>query len=311
MVSVYFDNLMLQESDLAEALIAHGYVIIRKCYKRKDFLDIAEMLGGIQGHARADVSGVVGDGSSASEDWKEAEDEYIGTLEGELKPHTDGAYLNGLTWKNGSLGRVLPPALVAIQCVEQAGYGGENVLIDLQPVTKSLLSEDPDVFNILSTRGAASFCRDDQIAVDLSIFDEVEKGRFYVRYNSDRFMYLPDWSRKAVSYLNEQYIQNHTYRIPIRLDYGEVLLIDNTRMLHSRNSFKLTTKQTSRKIRRLWILNHNFDRLNNLDRVEASHRSLDHFTAYLPVEKSISTSSSSKLFDFQKKLGIKLLGYQL
>ncbi|MEM7063409.1 MAG: TauD/TfdA family dioxygenase [Cyanobacteria bacterium P01_B01_bin.77] len=308
MVSVSFDNLVLQNgiSDVTKSLIAHGYAVVKKCYERKDFLALAEMLGGVQGHARADEYGLVGDGSSVSESWKKAENEYIGTLDGELKPHTDGAYLNGLTWKNGSLRRVLPPALVAIQCVEQAESGGENVLIDLQQVTKSLLNDSPDVFKMLSKRGSVSFCRDDQIAVDLSIFDEVEKGRFYVRYNSDRFMYLPDWSREAVEYFNEHYIKNQNYRISIPLAYGEVLLIDNTRMLHSRNSFKLTANQTSRKIKRLWILNRNSDKL---DCVEASHRSLDHFTAYLPVQKSISTSNSSKLFDFQKKLGIKLLGY--
>ena len=305
-VEVSFNGCVSERSlsDVISLIGSNGYAIVSGCYGRENFIAFAKHLGKIQAHVRADVDGIVGDGKSVSDEWKEAVDEYVGTFKGELHPHTDGAYLNGLYWQGHALKRVLPPALVAIQCVEQAGKGGDNILVDLEPIVNEMRSKCPHIFKLLSTKGSASFCRDKQFAVDVSIFEKRGDNRIYTRYTSDRFMYLPDWSKSAVRYFHDTYIQEslESENCRFSLSEGQVLLIDNARMLHSRTSF-----QKKRKIRRLWINNFSEEKLTNLNSVKASHRCLDSFRGYLPVENTEENKSSkSSGFILSQQLGIRL-----
>lgn len=293
-----------ERSNLLLSLNTYGYVVVNNCYTRDSLLSLAETFGEIQLHNRADSDGIVGsNGSSISQEWKQNEKEYIGTLKGKLLPHTDGAYLNGLSWREGALRRVLPPSIVILQCVEQANIGGENTLIDMQPIAQELRLENPKAFQVLSQRGSASFCRDGDIAVDMSIFEEISPNHLQVRYNSNRFMYSPQWARDSVTYLHNKYINQEKYKQSIRLQDGEVLVIDNTRMLHGRNSFSLKHTQITRAMRRLWVAQYNSDALTNSQGLEATHKVLNKFSSYLPLTRSIS--NQSPLLSYSS-LGIKL-----
>ncbi len=279
------------ERAIVNNIVDNGYCLVRGV-GTEDFLPMATKLGDIQFHPKADERGVVGEGDSKSNRWKKNANEYIGHKREAISPHTDGSFLNTMTSSGFGLKRVLPPALIVIQCLQDGGSEAPvmNTIVDLSAVLKELKVHDLNVFSILSTPGCVSFFRDDQKAVDVSIFKKNGKGKLHVRYNAGRFMYYPKWSEKAILHFHNQYVLNPRFHQEFCLKRGDIAIIDNLRILHARDEIQLFHSTSARKIRRVWISQKDADFLRNIPSERPTHSVLEDSDSYLPIERNEKNS---------------------
>jgi alpha-ketoglutarate-dependent taurine dioxygenase len=291
-----------------------GFCVLRAWDTQTETLKtIANLFGDIQSHIRADSAGVVGGGEPVDSTWKEHRGEYQGLTEEEFGPHTDGSFLDGaLPLEGGGLVRIGPPKMVLLQCVRAAGEGGTNLVIDSQPILEEILLTKASLAKTLLTRGCITFCRDDQLALDCPVYEHVSDGRFRVRFRLDAKAYAPAWSIDALRELHDTYYRNPRYATSVALSPGDILIMDNFRVLHGREAFKPDTSATgSRKLRRVWINNDDAPVLANANRELATHRGLDPYVPYRAIANSgpacVPVRGGSRLSDQARAVAHKLL----
>ena len=149
-------------------------------------------------------------------------------------PHTDGAYLNGVLFDGASAQRILPPKLVLLQCVEPAQKGGDNILYDGKKILLSVHQKEPCLLPFLFDKYSISLTHGSVTATDVPVFKKLNNGSFIIRYSYDGGMVVSEKSKEAIEHFNQKFI------IPeasIKLKKGDIIIIDNHRMLHSREFF--------------------------------------------------------------------------
>jgi hypothetical protein len=278
-----------------------GFALLEPWESSPEILaEVCSHFGVIQRHIRSDERGFV-DVKPAKP--TEAIDGavYFGTKSARFEPHTDGSYLHGLRMEKQGVVRVTPPKLIALQCIEPANEGGENFLIDMQAVVRDLVKEEPLHAAILFRDGAVSFCRDDQIAMDFPLFKKVGKSAFAVRFRSDEMTYVQHWAFPSISHLQKNYLRNEKYTVRLRLERNQILIVDNTRMLHGREDIPASPENLKRHLRRAWIADDNRSILLNFTDRAYSHRAFQGYEQYGTVGATGSRPKKIRL-----KLGIKL-----
>jgi alpha-ketoglutarate-dependent taurine dioxygenase len=269
--------------EITDHLAKHGYAILEAWDSESSTLkEVSEQFGNVQSHIRADANGLVGISTDTivNREWENFRSEYSGITSEEFLPHTDGSYLHGLIYRDGHYIQLLPPKMLLLQCWQSAVSGGANVLIDVQRVYQDLARENPAHFRILSTKGCVTYCRDDQIAVDRAVFDELDDGTIMLRFRYDSTAYVADWAIEAFHGLQNVYFANPKYQSRLTLAKGQIFVIDNYRMLHGRDSFSNGNAGQERKMRRVWLA---YDRLPTLCNAANEHRerrALKRFQAY-------------------------------
>ena len=190
----------------------------------------------MQTHIRADANGLVGISTETvvNREWEKYRSEYSGLTSEEFLPHTDGSYLHGLVHRDGHYIQLLPPKMLVLQCWQSAVAGGASILIDVQRVYDDLAKENPEHLRILSTKGCVTYCRDDQIAIDRAVFEELNDGTIMLRFRYDAAAYVADWAIEAFHGLQQNYFANAKYQSRLTLTKGQIIVIDNYRMLHGR-----------------------------------------------------------------------------
>ncbi len=284
-------SLIERRKDIADHVAARGYAVIDAWDAESTTLkEVSGYFGNIQAHIRADANGLVGISTETvvNREWEKFRSEYSGLTSEEFLPHTDGSYLHGLVHRNGKYIQLLPPKMLVLQCWQSAVTGGASVLIDVQLVYNDLAKENRKHLKILSTKGCVTYCRDDQIAIDRAVFEELDDGTIMLRFRYDSTAYVADWASEAFHGLQQNYFANPKYQIRLDLQKGQVIAIDNYRMLHGRDSFSNGNVGEERKLRRVWLA---YDRLPVLSNAAAEHRerrALKRFEAYdiLPPEDS-------------------------
>jgi alpha-ketoglutarate-dependent taurine dioxygenase len=256
---------------------------------------IAETFGNLQSHVRSGKEGVVGLGANVfSGEWKEFIDEYRGVASNEeFATHTDASFLQGMYLQEGVMRLISPPKIMLLQCVVPAEGGGGNVLVDEQEVLSDILINEPDLASILSVPGCACFCRDDQIALKVAVYEKIYNGNYSVRFRFDQALYSPSWSLRYLETLHNKYHLNRKYRINITLAPGEILIVDNRRVLHGREEII----GTKRQFRRAWV-NNDLPVLRNVAGKTRMHRALSQYAAYASIGTSHKVPSLN--------IGIKL-----
>ncbi|WP_347928624.1 TauD/TfdA family dioxygenase [Pseudomonas helvetica] len=230
----------------------HGYCVVKpQDNSLEAFRDIAGKFGSIQFHTKSDKNGVVGGGESINKDWQNFKDDYHGELSSDFFPHTDGSFLNGMAYVGGVARKITPPKFVILQCVSKPETGGDNFLIDGQKIYNDLLANQADILKVLMTSGSVTYCRDDLLSMDCSVFEKINDNRLRIRYRYDSTAFIPQWASAAFNYIQNNYSTNENYIINISLDPGDILVMDNLRVLHARHQFVDGSKK--RKVRRLWI----------------------------------------------------------
>ena len=164
-----------------------------------------------------------------------------------LEPHTDNPY------------RIPQPGYVLLHCIENSAEGGESGLTDGFRAAEELRKESPEMFKALVETPVNWFYRDDQaILEDSSAFIDVNKDgslrhvRFHGR--SDRVAAL-DADQLDVFYAARrrfnQIIQSDALELRFKLQAGDMFMVDNYRLVHSRKAF--TLKKGTRHMRQAYI----------------------------------------------------------
>ena len=270
-------------NEIAWQVAEDGYAVIEAWDPESATLkEVAESFGRVQTHIRADSNGLVGisPDTIVNREWEHFRSEYHGVSTEEFLPHTDGSYLHGLVRKDGQYLELLPPKMLLLQCWQAAETGGANVLIDGQRVYRDLARDNPSYAKALSTKGCVTYCRDDQIAFDCAVFQPLPDGTMMLRFRYDGTAYLADWAAEAFHALQANYFANPRYRTRMRLTQGQILVVDNYRMLHGRDAFSSSHSGNTRSMRRIWLA---YDRLGVLQNAVGEHRerrALQRFRAY-------------------------------
>lgn len=258
-----------------------GYCIVQMWdLTEAPLLALQNKLGQCQLHIRSGKNGIVTIAPNTQPSHRLDETLYFSGSTREHPPHTDGAYLNGFLQKNGAFQRIEPPAMVLLQCVQATRNGGTTLLIDAQPVLHDLLTRHPNMAKILMRPGCVSFCRDDHMAVDLPVYERLSAERWRIRFRSDEALYSAEWAVMAIQHLYDHYLTNDKYQQKIVLEEGQILVVDNFRMLHGREAFS-TTEKLNRFFRRTWVQDNSHTRvLYNFRSSFRTCRAFERYAAY-------------------------------
>lgn len=241
---------------IAKKLETDGFCVIDAWDSEIDTLkELASYFGNRQSLIRANEDGIVDVTPGAAIRPSGDQSEYIGTSTSQFNPHTDGSYLNGFLRVEGKLYRIGPPKLILLQCVTQASQGGTSIIVDTEKVLRDLLFMERWHAKVLMTRGSVSFCRDDQLAMDFPVFERTSKHLARVRFRYDSMMYTQHWSSVSVQMLQSDYLVNPRYSTRLKLREGQILILDNYRVLHGRDGIEDAPSHDggSRLLRRIWI----------------------------------------------------------
>jgi len=199
---------------IREDLAAHGYSVLRDAITIGSFYHLARMLGSVR----------------RIEDIRLGNSRRGAHSPNELGLHTDQHYVDLIAW----------------YCVKPAPRGGETLLVDTRPL---LLARSADELALL--RRVTMHCPD----VDgLAAPDQVPLLRstagtlrvYYAAWN------VAPTHEPAVNAAFERFVQDveAAPRLGIRLEAGECLYLDNTRMLHGRGQLP---PDSPRVLKRFWI----------------------------------------------------------
>lgn len=268
---------------IVDHFITHGYAVIDAWdAEPATLVDISEHFGRVQSHVRAGANGIVGISTDAVVDreWTKFRSEYIGTSSEEFLPHTDGSYLHGLVREAGTYLELFPPKMLVLQCAQSASVGGGSVLIDAQRVYRDLAVTHPGHLEALSRKGCVTYCRDDQIALNCAVFETLDDGTIMLRFRYDSAAYVADWALDAFHTVQADYFANPRYQTHLKLSNGQVLLIDNYRMLHGRDAFANGPTEHKRSLHRIWLARDDLPIRYNAANEHLERRALARFKAY-------------------------------
>jgi len=151
-------------------------------------------------------------------------------------PHTDSPF------------RPSPPAIVAFQCVRHAPIGGETILVRGDEIYAYLSRHNPlgleALTSSLATAWRSNFRR------EVSVFCRTSKG-FQIAFRRDKSagMQATGAAADALDEI-ETYVNNPSRQLRLPLRSGQILVLDNTRVLHGRTAFP---PGCGRMLRRLWF----------------------------------------------------------
>ena len=270
-----------QYDSIAHQIATFGFAVIGAWNSEAAaLLEVARRFGRIQMHIRANADGLTGiSTASDNREWHNYRSEYAGVTSEEFLPHTDGSFIHGLVPReDGSYIQLLPPKMLMLQCIQSAGSGGGNILIDGHEVYGDLRRQNGRCLDILSTKGCVTYCRDDQIALDRAVFEELDGGTIMLRFRYDFAAFVADWALEAFHTLQRDYFANPKYQRKLALSAGQILAVDNARMLHGREAF--SDDASHRKCCRVWLAHDRLPVLRNLANEQRNPRALWPYRAY-------------------------------
>ena len=150
-----------------------------------------------------------------------------------LAPHTDNPY------------RKPVPCIQMLHCIENKVNGGLSTLVDGFTVTEKLKKDFPNYYKIL-TEVKVRFQFIDQTVV-LEDWSEIiklnEKGKFKQVRFSPRLDFVPGMEIDKLEFyytarekISELY-NSENYKLQFKLEPGDLLMMDNYRLLHGRTSY--------------------------------------------------------------------------
>lgn len=143
------------------------------------------------------------------------------------------------------------PPIQLFHCIEQARVGGENIFADGRGAAERLRAEDPDAFALLASRSVrfqdwtpAWELHAEQRTIDLGPDGEVSRVHFNERTRDSWHQWRAtddvddmDAFYRALSRF-EALLEDTHASLTVTLQPGEMSVIDNWRVLHSRGSFE-------------------------------------------------------------------------
>lgn len=212
-----------------------GFVILNcalTSHLKQDFIQLAQYFGKIIPHNQSDDLGILP--ITLLPDYPD----YANTQCNHLAPHTDGAF------------ETVPPAVMAMQCEIAAVAGGLSCLVDAHDVYRYLLQVDPVGLQYLFEPDVFHIERDNQSA-ERAIFWHDRDGRLKIAFRSDSVakIRVKPHAQPVFEHV-KQYLADPAHQFQWHLQPGQILIFDNTRMLHGRTAFAPNSK---RRINGLWF----------------------------------------------------------
>jgi hypothetical protein len=166
---------------------------------------------------------------------------------GELNPHTD------------------PPPLIALLCLRPAQSGGANRLVSAETIRDAIRGEDASLVPILET-GFPFFMPDEKVQGGGHVGDVIPTlldgpggiSCIYYRPFIERAIDvsgvpLPDKSVAALD-MFDRFANDADLQVQYTLEPGEVLILNNFRVLHARDDYvDWPQKSKRRSLLRLWL----------------------------------------------------------
>tara|TARA_B100000131_G_scaffold203381_1_gene195303 strand:- start:366 stop:1466 length:1101 start_codon:yes stop_codon:yes gene_type:complete len=150
-----------------------------------------------------------------------------------LAPHTDNPYRNPV------------PCIQLLHCIENQVSGGYSTLVDGYTVTEILKEDYPNYYKILTEiKVRYQFIDKEIILEDWAEMIELDQNKNFkqVRF-SPRLDFVPLMEKEKLNLyyaarnkISELY-NSEKYRIEFKLIPGDLLMMDNYRLLHGRTSF--------------------------------------------------------------------------
>ena len=151
-----------------------------------------------------------------------------------LSPHTDNPYRNPF-----------PPCIQILHCIENEVKGGLSTLVDGYTVSEDLKKINKDYYDILTeVKVRFRFVDKDTILESWSELIHLDESKNFksVRF-SPRLDYVPSLNREKIEkfysarkFLSDLY-NSDNYRIEFKLSQGDLMMMDNHRLLHGRTSY--------------------------------------------------------------------------
>jgi len=150
-----------------------------------------------------------------------------------LAPHTDNPYRNPV------------PCIQMLHCIENEVNGGHSTLVDGFTVTEKLKKDFPDYYKILTEVKVRFQFIDDSVVLEdwaemiqLDEYGEFKQVRFSPRLD---FVPLMDKEKLDLYYAARKKISelynSDKFRIEFKLLPGDLLMMDNHRLLHGRTVY--------------------------------------------------------------------------
>lgn len=152
----------------------------------------------------------------------------------ELKPHTDCTYLSH------------PPGLQIFNCVEQSSEGGRTWLVDGHAIAHTLKARNPKAFEYFCKTTLPFYSKEEGVFVRAEgpVFSFNTDGEMTMfRYNNDDRAALDNMSyeqiREFYTYIPDllRTMRDPALGLKIKLNVGDMLVVQNQRVLHGREAF--------------------------------------------------------------------------
>ena len=222
-----FNNNIFEEKMMYEALISfykYGFVIFKKVPTENNFIvKFANSIGSIRRTNFGEFFNVK----------SKPNPNDLAYTSLPLAPHTDNPYRNPV------------PCIQLLHCIENEVSGGYSTLVDGYTVTEKLKKDYPNYFKILTEiKVKYQFIDQDVVLEDWSEMIKLDENKNFkqVRF-SPRLDFVPlmdkeklDLYYAARNKISELY-NSDTYRLEFKLVPGDLLMMDNYRLLHGRSSY--------------------------------------------------------------------------
>ena len=147
-----------------------------------------------------------------------------------LGGHTDNPYRNPV------------PTLQLLHCLENSAEGGDSTLVDGFKVAEVLRQEAPDMFDVLATSPVKFRFQSDDADLEntTTIIQTNVKGELTGISFNNRSMQALSLAAEAMLLFYEAYhrfgdmLEDDTFKLTFKLAPGDLMLFDNTRVLHGR-----------------------------------------------------------------------------
>jgi hypothetical protein len=202
-------------------------ICVLECSEAPDALELKDLFGETVPHELADEEGRVIIDPSA----KRASNN-VKMTDAEHRLHTDEAYSDR------------PGRILTLACEVASATGGESVVVSVKAMYQAASKElSRDGLHALFSNDALTIGRtlpgsDVYAESKIAIFNQLADGRAGARWRS-RDSYLQDIlevARPGFEFL-EEFVEEEENRLKVKLAPGQVLIMDNTAVLHGRMPF--------------------------------------------------------------------------
>ncbi len=222
-----FNSNIFEEEMMYEALISfykYGFVIFKKVPTENNFLvKFANSIGSIRRTNFGEFFNVK----------SKPNPNDLAYTSLPLAPHTDNPYRNPV------------PCIQILHCIENEVSGGNSTLVDGYTVTEELKKDYPDYYKILTeVKVRYQFIDQDVVLEDWAEMIQLDENKNLkqVRF-SPRLDFVPlmdkeklDLYYAARKKISELY-NSDKYRLEFKLNSGDLLMMDNYRLLHGRTTY--------------------------------------------------------------------------